>query len=352
MALVSDTFTGTTGALLRLRPGWTYSGAATYQDRATISNNRLRCGGTSGTSVHYCFGVETGDVAHFVEARFLRFNAVGACLYLRWVDPNNFIAIRNSGTSLELLKRVGGTITQLGIVSGALSGSEIIRATVRGSVVKLYRNGVQIGLTAGFAASDAVLQSSTKAGLGGEGTFGSQEYFDDFQAGPLPAALAPADGRSPGRADAAVLTGARQIAAADGRSPGRGDPTEARLRLRLTGRSASHPTRSDTAGAGLRLRLGVTDGQSTARSAPATLATRNRLTPGDAWLRLGDDPAAVGWSGRLRPRRGGARMRSTRALHSRFGGPPLATEALTASDGGDMRVTAETHALVVPADGI
>jgi len=106
MAQLLDDFTGTTGALLRQRPGWTYVGPAAQQDRATISNNRVKVGGTSGSGLHYGYLVNAGDAAHFVQAKFLRATGTGSCLYLRWTDANNFIAIRNSGANLEAIRRI------------------------------------------------------------------------------------------------------------------------------------------------------------------------------------------------------------------------------------------------------
>ena len=89
MVSFSDDFTGTNGALLRLRSGWSFSGIAALQDRATISNNRVKCGGLGGASAHYGYVRDVGDTQQFVEAKFLRNVATGCCLYARWTNESN-----------------------------------------------------------------------------------------------------------------------------------------------------------------------------------------------------------------------------------------------------------------------
>lgn len=242
MASFLDDFTGTNGALLRLRSGWSFSGSAALQDRATISNNRVKCGGLGGASAHYGYVREIGDTQQFIEAKFLRNTSTGCSLYARWTSDSNFIGVRNSGSNVELIKRVAGVITSVASVATGLVIGDIVRLELRGTNAKLFKNGAQIGAVAGYTIADAVLQGATKVGLGGEGAAGSVEVFDDVAGGGLTVGLAPADALQVVQSDAATLTFAPRAELAP-----------------MSGRSGS---RAGVGGILLRLPIGADDGQS------------------------------------------------------------------------------------------
>jgi hypothetical protein len=181
MPVFTDDFTGTNGALLRQRSGWSFSGNVAYQDKATINNNRVKVGGGAGASVYYGYVRSAGAADHYAQAAFRITTGVGAALLVRWVDASNFIGVRNSGTSVVLFKLVAGTLTTVATIATGLVSGDVIRASVEGSTVKLFKNGTQIGAGAGYTVADAALASSQNVGLGCEGNGGSLEYFDDFE---------------------------------------------------------------------------------------------------------------------------------------------------------------------------
>lgn len=329
MASFFDDFTGTTGALLRQRSGWSFSGNVAFQDRGTISNNRVKCGGGGGASGHYGYVRDVGDTQQFVEAKFLRNSGVGCCLYARWTSDSSFIAIRNSGSNVELIKRVAGTITSVVSVAAGLAVGDTVRLELRGTTAKLFKNGAQIGATGGYTIADSSVQSATKVGLGGEGAVGSFEFFDDIAGGGLTAPLAPAKASHAGRADAAGVAARFALAAADARSAVSSDavPVGFTARASVAAAHARSVMRGHAAGLTLRFRM------TGARGAHA--------------LRAG--VTAVGWRGVLRSEGGRSAVRGVARVRRPIGVPGIGEVTRVGADAG-LAVFGEVSGVRVLSD--
>ena len=340
MASFSDDFTGTNGALLRLRSGWSFSGSAALQDRATISSNRAKCGGLGGASAHYGYVRDIADTQQFVEAKFLRNVATGCCLYARWTNDSNFIGVRNSGTNVELIKRVAGTITSVATVATGLAVGDTVRLELRGTTAKLFKNGTQIGAGGGYTIPDSVLQSATKVGLGGEGASGSVEVFDDMAGGGLTVALAPGDGMHPSRADSGGVSWRGRLLPADGAHAGRGDVASIAVRFALLPSDGRQVSRVKAVGVGWRGRLVAGDGLHAGRADSAMVGYRARavLMPAGAQSAGRADASAIG----LRILVSGARGRSA------LGGTALLLPSIGPPGTGELtRIGADDAASVV-----
>lgn len=86
-------------------------------------------------------------------------------IFARWINSNNYYGVQllpnnHAIDSLRLFKRVGGAFTQLGTIDLTIAVNDVLKLEMRGSVLKVYVNGVEK-----LSTSDSALNAAGKAGV-------------------------------------------------------------------------------------------------------------------------------------------------------------------------------------------
>lgn len=118
--------------------------------------------------------VDTGVADAIVTAKLTRAGGT-AGVVCRWVDANNHVQARHTGTNAQLVKVVAGTPTTLIDAVATYSAGAEIRIIPDGQKFRLYYNNALIGSEQTIA--DATLASATRQGLR---TTDTSNTFDDF----------------------------------------------------------------------------------------------------------------------------------------------------------------------------
>jgi hypothetical protein len=118
--------------------------------------------------------VETNKLDVFASTKYVHVGGNGNIL-VRYVDANNWVAARYTGTKAQMVKNVAGVQTTLVDVTATYSASAELRICANGTKFRLYYNNVFIGTEQ--TISDAGLQTGTKQGLR---TTDTGNTFDDF----------------------------------------------------------------------------------------------------------------------------------------------------------------------------
>jgi hypothetical protein len=119
------------------QPGWTSWGGSW-----TVAAGELQQTLTTGGS-HYSLAAGTWSDFHF-EADVRQDEGIGyAGVVFRYVGPNDNYYLWNDGARVQLRRRVGGVVTQLGSSQpvGAIVGWHHVRVEARGSNLKVYWDG-------------------------------------------------------------------------------------------------------------------------------------------------------------------------------------------------------------------
>lgn len=118
--------------------------------------------------------VDTSKADAIVTAKLTR-NGGTAGVVCRWVDANNHVQGRHTGTNAQLVKVVSGTPTTLIDAAATYAAGAEVRVICEGQKFRLYYNNAMIGSEQTIA--DAALASATKQGLR---TTDTTNTFDDF----------------------------------------------------------------------------------------------------------------------------------------------------------------------------
>lgn len=118
--------------------------------------------------------VDSGKADGIVTAKLTR-SAGTAGIVLRWVDANNHVQARHTGTNAQLVKVVAGTPTTLVDAAATYVAGAEIRLVVEGQTFRLFYNNASVGTEQTIA--DAALASATLVGLRSTDTANT---FDDF----------------------------------------------------------------------------------------------------------------------------------------------------------------------------
>lgn len=187
----TETFEGAAASLEGVAPTtgggvWAMSSANTTNYRIGRDGSGLGSGLGSGHKVAH---LNSGAADHYAEMEYHGANA-NYGVAVRVVSHDNVIALRRwTGTIMQLIKRVGGTQTTVGTISGLDSwvAGDVFALVATGSSpvnVKVYKNGVQIGTAGGYDISDAVFSGVTNVGIWGADA-GAGSSFDNWEAGTL-----------------------------------------------------------------------------------------------------------------------------------------------------------------------
>lgn len=278
MTTFTDDFTAAVEEGLEVRPGWTRSGGAANNVRATTAGEARNLA-TDATGTAY-LAPSTGSVSHYAEGRIVTGalgTGAGFPFICRLQDPNNWPAgLRSNGTgSLQVFQRSAGTLTQLGAnitLTPSLTSADVFRIEVAGTTATIYRNGVSLGTR---AISGSINPSGTQPGLLGR-TDARTNWIDDWASGPVSAATTgaaeltgsvslDAQGRVRLRGAAELAVAATMDAAAIGRVRGAAElataaTLDAAARLRLRGAAELQATvtvDAAAAGGGARAELAL-----------------------------------------------------------------------------------------------
>ncbi|MEV6646860.1 sialidase family protein [Amycolatopsis sp. NPDC051371] len=142
-------------------PWWTGNGAV------TVTDGVLRSASADNVADHAV--LETGGADHRVEADFAWTGQAGFGLFLRYTDSGNYLLFtaETGGANLRVYKAIGGTLTQLAIVTGKpvnAGGFHTLAAAVRSGTVTAAVNGETL-IHFDLSAGDNSALSGTAAGV-------------------------------------------------------------------------------------------------------------------------------------------------------------------------------------------
>ena len=132
--------------------------------------------------------INTGSANHYAQGRLLNIQTTNAYtgLLLAATDANNYILVAPLGAStVRVIKRIAGVTTVVNTISTPLVVGDVLRAEKLDGVVKVYKNGAQIGLTAGYSITDAAVSTVTNAGIWAPVFIANADIMDDFESGTL-----------------------------------------------------------------------------------------------------------------------------------------------------------------------
>lgn len=118
--------------------------------------------------------VDTGKADVIATAKLTRSAGDGNVL-VRYVDNQNWVAARHTGTNAQMVKNVAGVQTTLVNVAATYVAGAELRIICEGQTFRLYYNNAFIGTEQTIA--DAGLQGGTRQGLR---TTDTANTFDDF----------------------------------------------------------------------------------------------------------------------------------------------------------------------------
>lgn len=162
---------------LEASANWTHDGL--IAGAMVVSSNRLR----STTSDLAGSGYLCPDVG--IADHYVQYTAVdnpqgsGSFACCRMTDRGNFVGIRNHHGTLEVFRRVGGTLAELHLASQGIVAGDLLRLECEGTNYRAYVNG---DLRASGAIGDATL-TSTRQGV--VSRYVSATWADNFEAGAL-----------------------------------------------------------------------------------------------------------------------------------------------------------------------
>lgn len=179
MAAFTDNFTGTAGAKLTVRSGWTKYGSGFDSFAPEINAaNQLRW--HTDTSDVALIGQTPGSVDHYVQCKvYTGFSFTGtgtrAGIAVRAVDRADlwYVSHNTSEGVWELFRNASRRVTW----SGSLSNGDTVRAEAEGDEIRVYVNGT-LRIT-DSSASDG--NTNTRVGIWGRGVAGADPVIDDWE---------------------------------------------------------------------------------------------------------------------------------------------------------------------------
>lgn len=179
----TDDFTGTDGASLASRSGWTVPAGA-----FTIQSNAAYCSTAPGNALSTAsLSSADGYAEATLAVRSVLANSHAVFVLIRAVDSSNFYqaGYRGSTGSLSLGKTVAGTFAELATVAytPVAGASPVIRIEASGSTLRLLVDGVEK-----LTATDTALTAAGKVGFRTSGVAAGATtgfHIDNIKAGAL-----------------------------------------------------------------------------------------------------------------------------------------------------------------------
>jgi len=119
--------------------------------------------------------VDVGDADYVLSCDVYDLAGVATSVIARWVDVDNHIVIRHTGSAVQLIKVVAGSATTLVNTAASYVDGATLRLVVEGTTFRAYYNDTDYG--GAVTIADAALQSSTEVGLIASNT---ATRFDNF----------------------------------------------------------------------------------------------------------------------------------------------------------------------------
>lgn len=176
MALIfSDTFTETTTTALTSHvpdtgTGWTQEVAATGAV-ANASGGDYVVASANVTGDDLAVSAQPNptqadvDVQMTLAALLTGTGSAPFGVFARWADSSNFYGVQilpagHAEVDTKLFKRVAGTFTVLSSVDTTWATNDILKLEIRGTALKVYKNGVEI-----LSSTDSSISAAGKAGI-------------------------------------------------------------------------------------------------------------------------------------------------------------------------------------------
>lgn len=154
--LFTDDFTG--DGNLEARPGWTFAfGTA---PSATTTNGMLNA--TRSTPEAGYYAPDTGSINHYVQAVLMTVGANGPLICVDVQDVDNWVGVRNSASSYQILKKINGSVTVVGGPTYTPTVNDVVRLELRGRDLTLTINGAN-SYSASLLAGE--LSTETRPGI-------------------------------------------------------------------------------------------------------------------------------------------------------------------------------------------
>lgn len=160
---------------------WEFDGQ--IAEAAGIGSNMLAATTTNSTGTAF-FCPDQGSADHYVQGRVKTSANSGPFMCCRLADRSNFVGIRNNGGTLEVYRRVGGTLSSLHASAQGIAVDDILRLECEGTNWRAYKNGVQFPGAAGSGAIGSAGLTSQRQGIVVRTTT-QNPWIDDFEAGAL-----------------------------------------------------------------------------------------------------------------------------------------------------------------------
>ncbi len=134
----TDLFTGTTGAFLDQRPGWSLAGGASGS--LIISSNTVTPDTSKGAGA--VFAPQIGDSAEQEIRYTLSSNASGPTGCLKLIDDQNYIGMRCASSTLRLMAVVGGVTTWQAVLPTNFNPNSVsvLIAQQIGTTLRVYQS--------------------------------------------------------------------------------------------------------------------------------------------------------------------------------------------------------------------
>lgn len=147
---------------------------------ASVLNGKLSCDTTNTAPGSMYFAPDCGVADQFIQIDLDTVaNTGGPVAAFRGVDESNYLGIRNTTDSLQLIRVVAGGFTFIGGSSGLVAG-DILQVKAVGDQLNVYRNGV---LAIG-PITETAFQTATRYGVIAR-FVAVQPWLRSFAGGPL-----------------------------------------------------------------------------------------------------------------------------------------------------------------------
>lgn len=164
---------------LEASANWTHDGL--IAGGAAVRSNALACLTTNSTGTSYkC--PDQGSADHYAQFVARATANSGPFVCNRLADVNNFVGFRNNGATLEVYRRVGGTLSLLNSSAQSIISGTVLRLECTGTNWRVLKDGVQV---ATGAIGSALLTSTRQGVVARTTTAGQNPWVDDVEFGAL-----------------------------------------------------------------------------------------------------------------------------------------------------------------------
>ncbi len=158
--------------------GWSWVHDGLVAAAFAVFGNQLRGNTTNSTGSAYKTPA-VGSADHYVQYKVGVLASSGPFCCCRLTDRSNFVGVRNDGSTIEVYRRVAGSLSSL-FAGGSVALGDIVRLECSGTNWTVKKNGT---IVSGPTAIGSGALTSGDTGVVARTTTGN--FFDDFEAGKL-----------------------------------------------------------------------------------------------------------------------------------------------------------------------